>query len=450
MQTALVRSWLASIWSEFAQGAFARHASVLAVSNALRAGLNIIQGILVARWLGPESYGAAALVLGYPAVIYAVFGAKSTDVSVKYLTEFHVTGDIRRALAVGRLVYSVDLFTASVSCLVVIVSAPWAARTIAHLPHLAPLLIIAAIALIPRGFVNTSWATLVCLDRYPLIGLIEFATTTVRVVVVLTLVFFTREVMGVVWGTAIESVLVGLVYAATAHALARRAWGGSWLQGAWNDLVGRRREVLRFLMYTNLNTLIALVPQQLDVLLLGYLRSPVDVGYYKLAKSVTGLRAIVSGPLQWVGYSQLARLWGAGDPQGFRRLVRHLAIGIGVPLGIPALLAVLIAPSLVVRIAGDRYAPARVAIQLLMLEGSFWLVLFWLRPVYLTSGRVSSWSMWTAIHAAAFLVLAAPAILWDGFRGLAVVSLLLTIGFSLVVGSRALVRNARKPNHYLQ
>ena len=62
---------------------------ILTVANLAGAALSLIQGVLIARWLGPESYGVAALVMSYPDLVYTFFDARSSDASVKYLGEFH-------------------------------------------------------------------------------------------------------------------------------------------------------------------------------------------------------------------------------------------------------------------------------------------------------------------------------------------------------------------------
>ena len=55
---------------------FVRDVSVLMAANCVKAALNFVQGILVARWLGPELYGVAALVMVYPGIMHTFFDAR--------------------------------------------------------------------------------------------------------------------------------------------------------------------------------------------------------------------------------------------------------------------------------------------------------------------------------------------------------------------------------------
>src|SRR5712692_4268608 len=106
---------------------FARDVGILTVANFVGAALSFVQGILVARWLGPELYGVAALVMSYPNVVYTFFDARSIEASVKFLSEFHGRNEREHVLAICKLGYAVDFAIASMSVLVVVISAPWAA-----------------------------------------------------------------------------------------------------------------------------------------------------------------------------------------------------------------------------------------------------------------------------------------------------------------------------------
>ena len=108
---------LPGLWAAFRtkviERKFVRDVGVLTIGNGVAAVLSFTQTILVARWLGPELYGVAALVMSYPSLVYTFFDARSSEVSVKYLSEFHARGEHERALAMCKLG---PYFTYSLSC----------------------------------------------------------------------------------------------------------------------------------------------------------------------------------------------------------------------------------------------------------------------------------------------------------------------------------------------
>lgn len=398
---------------------FVRNVGVLTIANFITAGLSLIQGILVARWLGPELYGVAALVMSVPAVVYTFFDARSAEASVKYLSEFHVRGEGKRALAMCRLGYTVDLAVAVLAFLGVLATAGWAASSIVHCPETAVLILVYAAAFLPRAFVGTSNAVLATLGLFPVIALINTLTTALRVMLVLGLVLAGWGVAGVVWGKALAMASNGFLYGAAAYVLSRRAWGASWLCGDWEILKGQHRDIFRFLAYNDLSVLLGMIPKQLDVVLLGYLRSPMEVGYYKLARSLSATISYFVKPLQSVTYPELARLWGIGDVLLFHQKARKLALRVGLPLSVAILTATALIPFIQPLLVGSPYQPAVLATQLLFAGSAVWLAFFWLRPTFMALGEVRAWLCLSCVGMIILVPgMAVSTAVW-GFQGLA-------------------------------
>lgn len=372
---------------------FVQDVGVLTIANFVSAVLSVIQGLLVARWLGPELYGVTALVMSFPSLVHTFFDARSAEVSVKYLSEFHAWGERERALAICKVGYAVDFVIAFITFLVVLIMAPWAARSIVHRPEMAGFVTLFAAAFIPRSFVGTSYAVLATLGRFPLVAVLDAITTALRVVLVLGLVLLGWQVAGVIWGTAAAIAVMGLVHGIVAHVLIRRTWGASWLSGQWESLRGYRRAMIGFYAFNDLNASLGMISKQLDLVLLGYFRNPTEVGHYKLAKSVAGAVGYIVKPLQSVVYPDLARRWCVGDMQSLWERMRKLAVQVGLPLGFVCLLTTAFIPFIGPILAGETYRPAMVASQLLFIGSAVWLSLFWLRPMYYAQGAVKAWTI---------------------------------------------------------
>ena len=371
---------------------FVRHVGVLTVANGVGAVLSFVQGILVARWLGPELYGVAALVMSVPSLVYTFFDARSAEASVKFLSEFDARGERERALAMCKVGYTVDFTIAAVAFLVILLLSPWAAKSIIKRPEMGWLIILYGSAFLPRALTGTSYAVLATLGRFPSIALIDTLANFLRVGLVLGLVGLGWQVAGVVWGNAIAMAATGLLYGILAYSLVKSRWGRSWLSADWSYLKGLWREVISFLAYNDLNALLGLIPKQLDVVLLGYFRNPIEVGYYKLAKTLAGAVGYVVRPLQSVVYPEFAKLWGIGDMKAFRQKTRKLALQVGLPLAAVTACGVTLLPFILPALLGQSYDPAVPAAQLLLLGSAIWLGFFWLRPVYFAQGRLHVWT----------------------------------------------------------
>src|SRR5205807_1199794 len=237
------------------------------------------------------------------------------------------------------------------------------------------------------SFEITTFPVLTVLDRFPVVPGMQTLSAALRAVLVVGLVVGGFGVKGVIWGGALAATLSGLCYGGIAWVQMRRAWNARPFQGSYGALRGQRREIFGFLVYNDLSALVGIVPKQLDLLFLGYFRAPLEVGYYKLAKSLASSVGYLVEPLQSVTYPELVRLWNA-DRRSMSDMLGRLRFHVGLPLGALGLIGLLLVP-MVVRVGvGDAYAPAIHATQLLLLGALVWLSLFWLRPTFLARGMI--------------------------------------------------------------
>jgi len=138
---------------------------------------------------------------------------------------------------------------------------------------------------------------------------------------------------------------------------------------------------------------LGMVTKQLDLVILGYYRNPTEVGYCKLARSLSSVVGHLVGPLQSVVYPQLSRLVGSGERSALRGKVQRLAMKVGMPLAVVVLMATCLAPLVLPTLVGPAYLPAVAATQILLVGSAVWMGFFWLRPLYLARGQVKAWTV---------------------------------------------------------
>jgi O-antigen/teichoic acid export membrane protein len=413
---------------------FVRHVGILTVSNVAGAGLNVILGVLVARWLGPALFGSSALVMTYPGLLYSILDARSSEASVKYLGEFQSRGDRGRALAMCRLGYLVDLCVAVGACAFVALTAGWAAARIVHHPEFSGLMVGYTLALVPASLAGTSTAVLVTFRRFRTVAWIEAATTVVRFCVVLWLVTAGWQVAGVVWGNAIAMGTNGLLYGLASALVSRREWGGVLNDGSGATLAGRRREVLGFLAFSSVHATLGMVSKQLDVAILGFFRGVTEVGYYRIAKSIAGLVSLLIGPLQTVSYPALIRVWASNGAQALKRSVWKLTLLVGVPLALATAVAALLVGDALALLVGAAYLPAVFTARVLLLNAGWQVMFFWLRPAYMATGRLGSYVLASSVASAGLILAWMVAVPPLGHVGTAVALLAQTVGLTVYCG----------------
>lgn len=356
------------------------------------AALSVIQGIIVARWLGPEQYGVAALVMTYPAVLFSFLDAKSGAASVKFLSEFEAQGNSRMSLAMCKLGYIVDLTIAAITLGLVAATAWWAEEHIVRAPGVTGLMIVYAIAFLPWALAGTSKSILSVHGRFQVIAWSGFATTLIRVVAVIVLVLAGWGAAGLVWGNILGLVLTGVVPSIFVFNAVQKSWGGSWPSASIKDLESRRRDILRFILFTDLAELLGALSKKIDIIVLGFFTGPQEVGYFRLAKSLTSNVGLLGRQLQTVAYPRLSRLSASPARRTADDLARKFAFTIGVPMGIAVLAMILIIPWVLPVLVSDSFESAVVLTQILLARASIVLAFFWIRPLYYAHGHVKTWA----------------------------------------------------------
>ncbi len=410
MQAATPRALWTSVRTHAIGRQLFRDVGVLTAANVVDAGLSVLQGMVVARWLGPELYGVSALVMVYPGLLFTFLDPRASDASIKYLGEFASRGERERASGMCTLGYAVDLVTALGALLLVALSAGWAAEHVVHAPELVVPMVLFTAAFVPRAFAGTSIAVLTTLGRFRTLATVTVLQSMLRTALVIALVQGGAGVTGVVYGNAIAMVLHGTLLTLLATPLITATWGRAPLTRAWHVLAGHRRAIFSFLLYNDLNAFLGSFVKQVDVLFLGWLRGPTDAGFYRLAKSLGTMLGLVVAPLQGTTYPRLARLWGLGRQAELREAVRQYALWVGAPLGVAVLVALPLLPSVIAGVVGPGYLPAVTTAQLVLVGGAMWLACFWVRPYLMAVGRIRTFTRLYLIsllpYVASFLFLA--------------------------------------------
>jgi O-antigen/teichoic acid export membrane protein len=423
-----------TVWRNANRENFVQKLGMLAVANIVVAAINFIQGIWVARWVGPEVYGMAALLMSFPNLIKGVFDSRSSDATVKFAGDSLGRGDLKQALAVCKVGYAIDLLVASLTVAALVVVADYAADKIVGDASVGNLMLVYGLALIPQSLMGTSNAILATLGRFSLMSAIGIATGLIRFALVMGLLLGGWQLRGLIWANATAATVDGVVHAWIALVVARRTWGGSILTAPLKNLAGMRRQISRFLAYNDLSALINLIPSQLDVIVLGYFRGPTEVGYYKLSKSVANVVGYLNGPITAVTYPELARLWGLDSRIAFLQKVKQLALWIGLPLGSVFLIAASITPVVLPLLVGEEYLPAVLSAQLMLIGSALVLCFFWLRPVFLAQGLVQQWFYLTSPVSILFGILYPLVVFMWGYLGSALWMLTLYISATGVAG----------------
>lgn len=381
-----------------------RDAGKLGTAEVVRLLAGLLQAIVVARWLGPRTYGVTALTLAYPAFIFTVFDPQASEAVVKYFGEASARADHERARAVPKAAYLVDAVLAVFGLATVVVTAPWAVAHLLKFEADASLLVVAGVGVALAAPGDTSQSLLTTLGHFSTVAWVQAGAALARVGLVIGLVAADGGVAGVVWGTSAGLVAEGLLMGFAAHRALYRAAGGSWLGARWEVIRPNLREMTRFLIYTDLTSLVAVFVKHADVMILGYSRGPTETGWYRLALALTTPVSSVVTVLQTAAYPRFSRLVGVGDLNGVARTARSYFLKAALPLSALTLAGLPAVPTVIRLVAGDQYVPAAVPARWFLGGSAVVLAFFWVRPALFATGHVR-YMFFNATIASAFTFL---------------------------------------------
>lgn len=408
---------------------FARDAGALTVSGAVVAVVTTVQGILAARWLGPAGYGAVALVAAFPALILALLSPDSKHATVRYLADRDAEHDSKGAVAVCKLALYADVISGAVGLVIVAAIAGWTHHHVVGPEGSAGLIIVAGLGLLVSMPVKVSTSILMHAGRFSVVALEQVLSTLMRSFLIIVLIAGGGGVSGAVWGGTIGLALHSAMLGWLATREAKHRWGASGRRVRLRDHKALRAGMVRFLIWSDLGSMFRTIPNQLDVVVLGWLVGAREVGFYRLARSITSLPDYLLIPLQSATFPRLARIAVAGRRDVMSAALRRHAV-LASTLAAAGLIGPVILPFAVRRIAGDAYAGAIDMSRVLLLASIVSMFFYWLRPFYMASGQVRAWSTIGGVVSLSALALYVPAVNAWGGMGMAIVQVGVAVGIN--------------------
>ena len=402
-------SWHRAFWRSIREDALfqrlLKNSSYLFSANVITSGLGFVQSIIVARALGVSHYGVLALVTTYVATIRQLVDFRVWETVIKYVSEFWVQGDTARAMATVKLAYWIDFLTGVLAFGIAVLGAPLAAKFL-HQPLLTELAWIVALSSLFATINGTSSAILRVFDRFKWISIGEVVGGGVSLGLVGLMVLLGYGLRGIVMASVMTALVVTAVFSFFSLKVIRSNMWHVRREGKISLLRARFREMAWFLFHTNLSAFWGMIIRRFDILILGHFRSSTEVGYFKLAKNFVSLIAKIHDPLYNSIFPEISKLWALGDVKKFNRFLKKLTL-ITSSIFIPLALGMFLLSGLVIRwTVGTQFAPAALAIRIMIWGITIGCVFTWARPTVIAIGMPVLGNIAGAVGAITVLILA--------------------------------------------
>ncbi|MBV7327648.1 oligosaccharide flippase family protein [Chloroflexi bacterium TSY] len=329
-----------------------------------RFALSFLAGVLLARTLGPTGYGTYSLIGAFVGIVAVIsdFGLSQTIVKeVASNRDQHPEIALTRA----RVFYWLRIGLAGVATCFVIVGSGLISEGWLGLPGMAGLLSLAALGLVVSALNGSMSALFQSIERFDRISIVMLVTAGAETLVALLLaatgqLSLTSAILGISIGTTLLGFIVGVHYLKTDWTI---TVGRPTTFPGLKSLCTESSSLFRFGLWLWLANILTIVGARLDLFLVSYWLSPVDVGLYVLALNL-------SYKLNFVNHSLYPALIPAASALKDRDAVRQY-LGKGIirssAIGIVVLLVIPLATWLVPWIYGSPYRGTVDLLQMLSL-----------------------------------------------------------------------------------
>ena len=391
-------------------------AALLTAANIACAAIGASQGFLILWLLGPDYFGAAAVLTALAAVAANLVDVRLTDLISKLYYDDEATGAPSGAeyrISVLRLGVGLSLLGAGLIAVVSLGLMSIAARRLTGVELTADWLWMAAGA---QG-VSYLGSFFIFIQRFIApprrMALLQLASALINAAAMLMFVAFDRTVGGYVLGLVASAAGIAALNAWQTVAILRQA--GAALYGRRRVVAPPidRRVVVRFLVAGNAQGYVKLFHRAADVLLVAAFCSDRATGVYKLARSIADTLLVASEAIGRVYQPRLLSLLQAQDHVEYAAVTRSITM-TAAALTVAALAAEaaflpILAP--VLGVADGQELTLSVAILTL----SFFFVAglqSWIWPAFVYFGRPGRCTLWGALAVTAGQYTIGPALVF--------------------------------------
>ena len=363
-----------------------RNTGYLFSAQTISAALSMGQGILAARLLGVEGAGLVGIITQFASNLNQLTSFRMGELVVSYVGEFSAKGKSTEAAAVFKAAVLVEMIGSILAYGLIVLLAPLGARIFAHRPELVGIITLYGLSVLGNLTVESATGLLQFFDRFRRLAFLTVSQSLLTILLIARAYIVGGTLVDVVLAYLAGKVVWGASVTIMAFVEARRQWGAGWWRAPVLSLRGRWRDLVRFGVSTNLSGTIKLLTRDSEMLWLGAFSTPLQVGYYKIAKAIVNILMMPITPLVSTSYREVAREVASRQWANVRYLLRSGTI-LAAVWTVPAATGLVIFGRWVVGLYGVEFLPVSYQSLLILLVGVIAAnVLFWNQLILLPLG----------------------------------------------------------------
>ena len=371
----------------------------LAFSQVLIVVLLFIQISVVTKGLGASKYGRAALVLALIALIFRTFHSKNSDVTLLMLKKH------------GKNIYTIsllfDIFIGLVSMFFCVILLQSSFNTLFGDYQFNSIILILLSSRVIQTFSESSKAVLTFHGKFKKFALVDSVSNISRFLAIVILFYFEQSIENYFLGHALFSATYGLLGVFVCRKYLK-------ISDISIKNIKEYFQVFKLDFFTQrLDQLVGIIPQHLDLIILGYFTDFSTVGVFRIAKRLVEPINYVITILNPYVQNQLSR---NETLVNFKDLVKNILLPL---IFVLTMGYVLLGRNFIQFLSGKEFIEAFYPMMILLGGYCTYLATFWIRQLLLFNDLLQYHAIGRLIATASFLLFSFLFVSQFGASGLA-------------------------------
>lgn len=363
-----------------------KNSGYLFSATGLSALIAMVQSILVARLLGVAGSGTLGVIIMFTSVLNKLVSFRMGELVIKYVGQYHESGDQPRAAAVFKAAALAELFASIAAFGLIWLLSPLAARILLKDPATASWISFYGLIVVANLISESSTGLLQIFDRFRRMAVLTVFQSILTLAITGVVYVMGGGLGGILLAYLAGKTLGALTISAAALLEAGRQWGAGWWRAPLNLLRPQGRELVVFAVSTNLSASLSLINKDSELLWVAFFTNNVQVGYYRTALALVNPVQLPISPLPQATYPELSRQAARGGWAEVRQLLRQGSLLAGGYTLAASLALVILGYPLIRYGYGVEFLPAYPGLLILLAGFLVSNTFYWQRAALLSIG----------------------------------------------------------------
>ena len=382
--------------------------------------------LILGKILSPNEYGQLFEAMAVVLVVSELIDVRIGEAVTKFATDYIVKNQKNKALSIIKIGYLVDALLGILCFCIVMLIGDIVAQKVFHGHISSKLIKIYALAPLFSTVNGTSLAIIQTFKKFKIMSIFNASSAFARFVFPVSLVGLGLKY--IMFGYVLAAFIPAVCLSVVVLKLIRTQFKGI----RASNILPEIRKILPFTLHTTISVTFKSVIRQMDVVLLGFLKSPEIVAYYKIALAYVNTLGFVTGPIGTVIYPTLTSLWAEKNILLYKKILKKIS-GIMILISCAGAAVMVIAGPYIFRIWKPVYLNSMPAIRVMIFVVILSNVFCWTRPTILSVGKPYISTIGNMIGAFTLVLASFLLVPWLGFMGMAITYVLVYVTITSII-----------------